>query len=396
MPVNYQDIKQQIKQNVSQMRLQQVERNARLELAQRLLEQYAGEVEFLQQRVEVVSRLFGLRCARPLYEPLDFCAEAPIDHACPVVLAADGSQVNPSRHDEVVFGLINVGLFRMMPGQPATEVADGHLFSDDELYPAQGGMINEDLVALKRDLRERNFLLEKAHQEDELVLALVDGPLFYRKPRDVSGAYADAELEKAFAEFLNVNNKLAHHGIAMVGYVDKPGADLLIRLLELADTPPSELAQADKHRPLRRVSDVNLLGKFLAPGQRSAVFALESTDARIFSEQTKPHFFYLNVGTATKSYLVRVEIPAWVARDTELTGTIHAVLLEQCRMMGQKPYPYALYRAHEIALVTFKEKQQIGEMIAFELRRQGQMPEGGSNKQSAKDAASGGKGRYNG
>lgn len=395
MPVDYQDIKQQIQQNASQSGQQQQEIRDRLETARGLLAQYASELEFLQQRVEAAARQFGLRCACPLTEPLVFTAGPPGEHARPVVLAADGSQVNPSRHDEVLFGLINVGLFRMAPGEVPGESVEGHLFSDDELYPARGGMISEDLVALKRDLKERNFLLQKAGLEQGPVLALVDGPLLYRKPRDVSGAHADDEVEKAFAEFLAVTEQMAGRGIAMAGYVDRPGADLLVRLLELADTPPAELAQADRHRPLRRVSDVALLSGLLKPGQRSAVFALESSDARVFSEHTRPHFFYLNVG-AGKPYLVRVEIPAWVANDPDVTGAIHAVLLEQCRMMGPRAYPYALNRAHEIAVVTFEEKRQIGTMIAHELSKYGVAPEGPSNKQAGKNGLSGGRSKYNG
>jgi len=395
MPVDYQDIKQQIQQNASQSRQQQQEIKDRLETARGLLAAYADQLEFLQQRVEVAARPLGLRCACPLTEPLNFAADAPAEHARPVVLAADGSQVNPSRHDEVIFGLINVGLFRMAPGQSPAEATSGHLFRDDELYPARGGMINEDLVALKRDLRERMFLLENASREDGLVLALVDGPLLYRKPRDVAGAHADPDVKQAFDDFLNITDEMAGRGIAMAGYVDKPGADLLVRLLELADTPPADLARAGEHRPLRRVSDVALLRGLLAPGQRSAVFALESSDARDFTERTRPHFFYLNVGSPARAYLVRVEIPAWVAADSDVTGAVHAVLLEQCRMMGPRAYPYALHRAHEIAVVTFEEKRQIGDMIAFELRKQGFEPEGGSHKQNAKDV-SGGRSKYNG
>lgn len=395
MPVDYQDIKQQIQQNASQSGQQQKEIQDRLQKAGELLAQYANELDFLQQRVEAAARQFGLRCACPLREPLDFAADPPAQHIRPVVLAADGSQVNPSRHDEVIFGLINVGLFRMAPGEVPSESVAGHLFSDDELYPARGGMISEDLVALKRDLKERNFLLQKAGLEQGPVLALVDGPLLYRKPRDVSGAHADDDVEKAFAEFLAVTEEMARRGIAMAGYVDRPGADLLVRLLELADTPPDELAQADRHRPLRRVSDVALLSGRLKPGQRSAVFALESSDARVFSEHTRPHFFYLNVG-AGRPYLARVEIPAWVADDPDVIGAIHAVLVEQCRMMGPRAYPYALNRAHEIAVVTFEEKRQIGMMIAHELSKYGVAPEGPSNKQAGKNAMSGGRSQYHG
>lgn len=396
MPVDFQDIRQQIRQNAGQARLQQDLIRDRLAKANALLGQYAGELDFLQGRVEAAARLVGLRCARPLSERLDFHAGPPEQFDRPVVLAADGSQVTPNRHDETIFGLINVGLFRMATGQVPGEARTSHLFSDDELYPAQGGLIGEDLVALRRDLRERNFLLERAACEDGPVLALVDGPLLYRKPRDLAGAHADREVAAAFDAFLQTTEQLTDRNIAMAGYVDKPGADLLVRLLELADLPGGDLSLADRHRPLRRVSDAALLRGLLGPGERSAVFALESSDAKEFKERTRPHFFYLNVGAAGKPYLARVEVPAWVAESATVTGMVHAVLLEQCRVLGPRAYPYALHRAHEIAVVTFDEKRQIGEMIAFELRRHGLEPEGGSHKQNAKNAVSGGKGRYHG
>ena len=67
---------------------------------------------------------------------------------------------------------------------------------------------------------------------------------------------------------------------------------------------------------------------------------------------------------------MRVEIPKWVADDKEKLDLLHGVLVEQCRMMGSKPYPYLLHRAHETAVVKNEEKQQIENMLAMELRRQ--------------------------
>jgi hypothetical protein len=64
---------------------------------------------------------------------------------------------------------------------------------------------------------------------------------------------------------------------------------------------------------------------------------------------------------------------------------LHGVLVEQCRMMGSKPYPYLLHRAHETAVVKMEEKQQIEQMLAMELRNHGEKMDDGSYKQSAKD-----------
>jgi hypothetical protein len=54
-------------------------------------------------------------------------------------------------------------------------------------------------------------------------------------------------------------------------------------------------------------------------------------------------------------------------------------------MLGEKPYPYLLHRAHETAVVSFQEKQQVDQMLDLELRRSGSEMDEGSPKQSAKD-----------
>jgi hypothetical protein len=53
-------------------------------------------------------------------------------------------------------------------------------------------------------------------------------------------------------------------------------------------------------------------------------------------------------------------------------------------MMGSKPYPYLLHRAHEVAVVKHEEKYQVEQMLEQELRRQDEEMDVGSNKQSAK------------
>ncbi|MBV5347240.1 DNA double-strand break repair nuclease NurA, partial [bacterium] len=97
--------------------------------------------------------------------------------------------------------------------------------------------------------------------------------------------------------------------------------------------------------------------------------------------------FYLNVGTEGHPWPVRVEIPKWVADDKSKLDLLHGVLVKQCRMMGSKPYPYLLHRAHETAVVKMEEKQQIEQMLAMELRNQSEEMDEGSYKQSAKDGA---------
>ena len=112
--------------------------------------------------------------------------------------------------------------------------------------------------------------------------------------------------------------------------------------------------------PLRGVSDRWLYGErdnpLLPPGHRSAVFGLQSGSEKKYKGALSLHFFYLNVGTEGHPWPVRVEIPKWVAEDQKKLDLLHCVLIEQCKMMGSRPYPYLLHRAHETALVRYEEK----------------------------------------
>jgi hypothetical protein len=97
-------------------------------------------------------------------------------------------------------------------------------------------------------------------------------------------------------------------------------------------------------------------------------------------------FFYLNVGFPGKPSLARVEVPEWVASHTYQVDLLHGALLEQCRKMGANPFPYALHRAHEIAVVRYEEKRQLEDRIIAEFTGKG-LPVGRySNKQANKEA----------
>ena len=56
-------------------------------------------------------------------------------------------------------------------------------------------------------------------------------------------------------------------------------------------------------------------------------------------------------------------------------------------MLGSRPYPYLLHRAHETAVVTLEEKDQVTQMIALELCRRGLPQDEESQKQAMKELA---------
>jgi hypothetical protein len=167
--------------------------------------------------------------------------------------------------------------------------------------------------------------------------------------------------------------------------VDKPGADLVVRLLEVAKAEAGDLAEMGKFRPFKGVTDRELFKDILQPGDRSAIFGIQSRSSKPYQGELGLHFIYLNVGKAGRPYLARVEIPAWVAEDRTRLDDLHAVLVSQCQMIGARAYPYMLHRAHETAVVSLEDKDQVTQMIVNELRKRGLEVAGVSAKQYNKD-----------
>lgn len=387
MPVNFQQALLQIREMGKQAPLQEEQLREMREQAERLFDQFDCELDTLKQLVDrAAAENPGLRCASPVSECLKQALPAPPLESGYTLLAADGSQINPDRHAMVEFGAINVGAIRMRPGegQPPQEMVRSRMMFHQDLFTSDGNPLNDDLVALKRDLAERQMLADLARNEPPPALALTDGPLeLFREPRGMPEF--EAELER----YQQVLEELAGLQVGTAGYVDRPRGDLVVRLLELiilADT--GLLNRAGEERPLRGVFDRSLFFSRLQPGERSAIIAIRSGSSKSFQGQLALHFFYLNVGREGHSHLARVEIPRWVAENRRLVDLLHACLLEQARHLGTRPYPYILARAHEIAVISWDERSQLENMIAAELRRKGLDVGDRSNKQTAKNASS--------
>jgi len=386
MPINFQQIRGQVQEMGRQAPARQTRIDQLRQQALELLESHNQQVAALRDKVEKANALNPrLRCAFPVEDRLMNQIPEPEVDRPHVVLAADGSQIYPSRHDRVAFGLINVGAIRVQPGCAITprETIHSELLYDEALN-APDGQLTEGGVALLRDVRERVRLAELAEQETLPVVALTDGPLEpFFEPQE------NSQFQNLFKNFLDALGRLRDCGASAAGYVDKPHSDLVVRLLEIAALPEQSLDHAGKpdSRRFAGVTDISLFRERLNPGERSALFEIRSVMARKFADKLRLHFFYLNVGRQDHPYLVRVEVPAWVAESQQLLDLLHSTLLKQCRLLGSMPYPYALHRSHEVAVVTFEEKWQLLNMIEVELLRNGVVLGVPSSKQTAKNAS---------
>ena len=386
MAIDFQQLYKQVKQFGETANQREMELQTRRELASELLQQHATDLDGLRERVERVVRSIdpSLRCALPQLEPLDAHFPPPSLPAQATLLAADGSQISPDRHAEVDYYLINVGAIQMRLGlsDPPQTITECNLYDSQTNSPT--GVITEAVLALQRDLREREMLARIAAQAAPPVVTFTDGPMELWGAKESEGEAA-AEYQDSLRKYLEVLRQLNEMRVITAGYVDKPSANLVMRLLEVALLPESALPDIRKKHPLQGVTDLGLYRGLLPEGERSAVFKIQSQSAKNYPGELALHFFYLNLGRPGHPWLARVEIPAWVAHDYGMLNSLHAALIEQCRLMGNRPYPYLLNRAHEVALVSLQEKEQVTQMIIMELRRRG-LPVGEkSYKQASKD-----------
>ncbi|RJP50243.1 MAG: DNA double-strand break repair nuclease NurA [Anaerolineaceae bacterium] len=394
MPINYQEIYTRIQEIGAGAKERRKKKEERQELARRLLSDHASELDFLRSKVDAAKQAdANIRCAYPLTESLASSHPTRDAASDATLIAADGSQIIPDRHAAVQFCLINVGAIcmKMNSGETPTIFTESELLFGDDLL-SNGFPLSEGMVSLKRDIAERVKLDELSKGIAGQVITLTDGPI------ELWGAKGeDAAAYNDFVnKYLTILSRLQSRGVIVAGYVDKPAADLVVRTLEIASADNEQIQKLREYHPLLGVSDRWLFGEsrdpLLGPGERSAVFGMQSSSEKNYKGALSLQFFYLNVGTDGHPWPVRVEIPKWVADDTEKLNLLHSTLVSQCRVMGAKPYPYLLHRAHEIAVVKMEEKQQIEQLLALELRRNNEDVDDGSFKQSAKDLQ--GRSRY--
>ncbi len=346
MPLDFLKIRQDIEQlaNLAPERAKKLK--SQQEQAAEWLQEYANELDYLQDKAQRANQLVPhFHVALPVEEALNSSIPQPPHPTELTLLAADGSQINPDRHMGTDYCLVNTGTIQMLPGSgqaPETTI-ESKLYYGDEILS-----LPEEIVAMMRDVRERQILAELAAKisGSGAVVTLTDGPLELWN-QGGSSPQKD-ELKQQYFDALKT---LHRQNTISAGYVDRPRNALLMRLLEIA--PQSvQPKDAGENRPLLGLLDTDVLANLIKPGERSAIFGLLTRASREYRDEYALHFFYLNVSMrAEKPILAKVDIPAWVAADTEKVNTLHAALVAQCQVMSAACYPYVLARADEIAVV---------------------------------------------
>ena len=374
MPINYLNLQPQIKDYCEQAKSIYKSRARKIDQALDLLHRCADEIASgaLQDIPTLTPPYAKSRCARPDNERIDQSFGL-INKEQYVLLASDGSQITSNHHDALPISLINIsGIFYKPNSGKAPEIQIFSEFIKNAENDIMLEMIPEDQVNMIRDVAEAGMLANWHSESDLPIIAISDGPLeLFHEPR------TSADHQRLFKKYLRILQKIHKAGRILGGYIDKPRANLVIRMLEI-------IYKSDSGLDLSNITDVDIFFHILEPGSRSAIFQLNSPSSNNYTGPLALQFFYLNVGQKDKPWIVRVEINRWIADNIVSVYLLHQALLDQCRLMGSQPYPYILHRAHEEAVVHFEEKEKLTYLISFFLQQSGVEIGNRSYKSSAK------------
>jgi len=339
------------------------------------------------------------RAARPFAaaEPLDAAIPAPPPPDQATIIATDGSQIPPDRHAPFLYYLINIGGLVYHHGgirspEPFTLPELVYPESDADLDRFSGG----GAVNIERDLKEIDTLARQAvayRQEAQPLLALLDQRLLYW-PIGSEGV----AVNTAVSDWNGSMESIHAAGALLCGYIDRPetiAVMTLLRALEGLADDDFDWKLLGKRQATQGITDRLLFGPLLGPGERSAVFTFVSDPNDTFAGYNTAHevsFFYLNPGGFGEQ-IARIDIPHWVAENAAAVTAVHALVVDQCRLIGD--YPYALARADEMAVVGRRDAAELNTMLEIIMQRHG-VESDQTAKQNSKELARGGKTRHEG
>ncbi|MGK7934365.1 MAG: DNA double-strand break repair nuclease NurA [Xenococcaceae cyanobacterium] len=366
----------------------------RLEQAQILLASaQTRQAELIAEQENWRDRLI-FSAAVPV-EPLDTRIDIqppPYSHS---VFATDGSQISPSHHEIAYCYLINVGRIMLHYGQSLHPLLDSLpevFYKTEDLYIAkEWGIRLEEWMGYRRNVSEAQMLSEMACRwvlppgghPDIPNLAMVDGSLIYWF---LDGLPTEARTQ-ILSPILAAWEQLKKTNIPLMGYVSASRSVEALNFFRLPACPHAhpncvvhcgdlvDNYPCQKTTPLR---DATFWGSQLAPGQRSPLYRSSLRILDLYDESQRVYFCYVNVG----SEIARIEIPAWVAEDSNLFSQSLSIMLTQ--VQKGYGYPVALAEAHNQAVVRGGDRARFFALLELQLIRAGVRNVGTSYKETRK------------
>jgi hypothetical protein len=234
-------------------------------------------------------------------------------------------------------------------------------YQPEDLHDHEGRPVGNAMVNGQRDAEEMKALADWAEAYvGRPFIALLDNGLllwFALQMREQN----QKDVDRILQHYLGELDRLQRSGGSVAGFIDRPRSADVLALAHLSTLRPEAINdEALRANPFRALTDRALFEELLQTGQRSACFIDSSPLNEDFRKKHhEVRFFYLK--TDARGTIARVEVPAWVAQDAVRIGRVHAAILDQCRSTGG--FPYVLVRAHELAVITNQDREQLERLI---------------------------------
>jgi hypothetical protein len=375
-------LSRQIASMMAYLAHQEPERQRRRQAAIRAWKVTSEQWQEASSTIEQSS--LGFIAALPLEDPRLSFAPPPIPAEYHVV-ATDGSQIEPERHSIAPYVVFNVGWAHLRYGATpeawfGSEPAVRYRTEDLE-FTLEGRRIpiQDELLATLRATLERQKLAELVEALDVSIpcLGLVDGSLL-----DLNLSNRHEEIPEALIENLHTQfGRIYGSGHVLAGYISRPASREVVNFARWSECSDRPVMACRRCSSLQRHGqractafdgflDSDLLLPMLPVYHRSAIFR-PLQRVQLYYREHCIYCFYLNVGTE----LARVEVPEWVALDSERLNLVHALIVDQCRRGSYRQrvlgYPPALIEAHEQAVISAEDRRLFAALLERQMVQAG-------------------------
>lgn len=299
---------------------------------------------------DIINTLRGGPYKIPLWEGSLNHRNIISEHARPyAVVAADGSQIYPDKHQGIPCFVLNSGTASFLYG---TDSAKVHLESAPQIVTQQDddSVISEDLVNCRRAELEFEVGLAaskkmmREHPEIPFTF-LCDGSLIFWHLESKSPAIKERFLKR----YMGLLDEFYQAQVPLAGYISLPKSKELCALIK--NCLALQKGPVQKDDTLLTTVDSDLVSLFLKPGAYTTIFTHNSALASEYPDHLVPCFVYMHM----KDEIARVEFPRWVAQDEALLTRILQIIADQASKGNG--YPVALSEAHEQAVIKNQDRE---------------------------------------
>jgi len=344
------------------------------ETAEAIITQINADLDAANHKIEAAKTSWLTTTFQEPPDKVYALPNLPEKHA---IVAVDGSQIMPDKHEVTLCYLLNAAYIILYYGtseRPISRTVPKLCYRDEDLmvkpYGNRQVRVNDKILSMRRTLAECAALktaIEAAKASGIPVVALWDGSLiqwtFESEPPDYR--------EKILGEYLQALDMARELGIPVAGYISDPGSRDFINSMrimlcdqEIIDCDMCPHAEAKPCDAVAHLKDSIVCKTKLNDGTRSALFTSKSSILERYREH-EIKAFYMNAGRE----IVRIEVPEWVASDQALVDLTHAACYDQANK--GRGYPIALAEAHEHAVIHGPDRKAFFEMVERSFAKHG-------------------------